>query len=104
MLQLPAVPIAGGFLHVSNHVANGERPFLEPDEVESFVERVLAARERDCPSTSGWPWPASGHRRTGRVQVKVSRVREPESRHGGAARGGGDSRAGGRGARYGRIS
>ena len=54
MLRRPAVSTAGGFLHVSNHVANGERPFLEPDEVESFVQRVLAARERDRFTVFAW--------------------------------------------------
>jgi putative transposase len=54
MLQLPPAPAAGGFLHVSNHVADGERPFLDPDEVESFVERVLAARERDQFTVFAW--------------------------------------------------
>ena len=54
MLQRPAVSTVGGFLHVSNRVANGERPFLEPDEVESFVRRVLAARERDRFTVFAW--------------------------------------------------
>ncbi|HPS77755.1 MAG TPA: hypothetical protein PLS53_06345 [Thermoanaerobaculaceae bacterium] len=54
MPRLPAVATVGGFLHVSNRVANGERPFLEPDEVESFVQRVLAARERDRFTVFAW--------------------------------------------------
>ena len=54
MPQLPAVSTVGGFLHVANRVANGEHPFLEPDEVESFVQRVLAARERDRFTVFAW--------------------------------------------------
>ena len=54
MPRLAAVATVGGFLHVSNRVADGERPFLEPDEVESFVQRVLAARERDRFTVFAW--------------------------------------------------
>ena len=54
MPRLPAVSTVGGFLHVSNRVADGERPFLERNEVESFVQRVLAARERDRFTVFAW--------------------------------------------------
>jgi len=54
MLRRPAVSTVGGFLHVSNRVADGERPFLEPGEVETFVQRVLAARERDRFTVFAW--------------------------------------------------
>lgn len=54
MLWSPVVPTPGGFLHVTNHVADGEHPFLEPDEVESFVERILAARQRDRFTVFAW--------------------------------------------------
>ncbi len=54
MLRRPAVSTVGGFFHVSNRVADGEHPFLDRGEAERFVQRVVAARERDRFTVFAW--------------------------------------------------